>query len=89
MINDTPTDVAESIRESLDTDPETVVYAALDPDGSTAIFDVSDGTLDDEVKAIGLLLAKVAIQTDSDPATVAHEAAGLAKDLLSDGDVGD
>lgn len=76
--------IADDIREDLDRDPETVVYASLDRRGSTAIFDVSDGNVDAELKAIGLLVAKVALQTDEPPERVATEAAWVARELMDD-----
>lgn len=76
--------IKKQIEGSLESDPETVVYASMDRSGSETIFDIEGGNLDNQVKCIGLLVTKVAAQTGKDPHRVASDAAGLADELLDD-----
>lgn len=73
----------ESIQRIIDLDPESYVFAFVDQGASGALFDIEQGNLENEVKAIGLLMMKVAAQTDKPPRLVADDAVGLAEHLLN------
>lgn len=75
--------VEESIRRILELNPESCVFAFVDEGASGALFDIEQGNLDNEVKAIGLLILKVAAQTDKPLRLVADDAVGLAEHLMN------